>query len=208
MQYTYSDNSILHNLNINGFNVDGTFTDGQLLIGKTSTSGLNATTLTAGTGISITPGSGSITITNSATAPSGVYFSGHYVNSTGTSNTLTTLGTYYELIVGSIGYHWSGISAGTAPRLKLETAGKYHISATITGTMTIATQLLAGIGIFGSIDNTSKVLVNNANKEFSISFDFADSFNANDEVWVMIASNADSDTFTCHTFALFINCIG
>ncbi len=38
------------------------YSDGQLLIGKTSTGGLDQATLTAGTGISITNGGGSITI--------------------------------------------------------------------------------------------------------------------------------------------------
>jgi len=38
------------------------YTDGQILIGDTTTGGLNKTTLTAGTNISITNGSGSITI--------------------------------------------------------------------------------------------------------------------------------------------------
>lgn len=40
----------------------GAFTNGQLLIGKTSSGGLDVATLTAGSGISITNGAGSITI--------------------------------------------------------------------------------------------------------------------------------------------------
>jgi hypothetical protein len=49
-----------------------TYTDGQLLIGRTSDNGLAKATLTAGTGISITNGSGAITIaaTNSGTVTS------------------------------------------------------------------------------------------------------------------------------------------
>lgn len=46
----------------NGGTGQTTYTDGQLLIGNTSTGGLTKTTLTAGSGISITNGSGSITI--------------------------------------------------------------------------------------------------------------------------------------------------
>jgi len=44
-----------------------TYTNGQLLIGNTTGNTLTKATLTAGTGISITNGSGSITITSSAT---------------------------------------------------------------------------------------------------------------------------------------------
>ena len=44
------------------------YTDGQVLIGNTSTGGLTKTTLTAGTNISITNGAGSITIANVAPA--------------------------------------------------------------------------------------------------------------------------------------------
>lgn len=43
-----------------------TYTDGQLLIGRTSDGGLVKTTLTAGTGVSVSNGSGAITVTNTA----------------------------------------------------------------------------------------------------------------------------------------------
>lgn len=46
----------------NGGTGQTSYTDGQLLIGNTATGGLNKATLTAGTGISITNGSGSISI--------------------------------------------------------------------------------------------------------------------------------------------------
>lgn len=46
----------------NGGTGQSSYTDGQLLIGKTSTTGLAKATLTAGTGITVTNGSGTITI--------------------------------------------------------------------------------------------------------------------------------------------------
>jgi hypothetical protein len=49
---------------VNGGTGQTTYTDGQLLIGNTSGNTLNKTTLTAGTGISVTNGAGSITIAN------------------------------------------------------------------------------------------------------------------------------------------------
>ncbi len=46
----------------NGGTGQTTYTDGQLLIGNSATTGLTKASLTAGTGITITPGNGSITI--------------------------------------------------------------------------------------------------------------------------------------------------
>ena len=53
---------------VNGGSGQSTYTDGQLLIGNTSTTSLSKSTLTAGAGISITNGSGTITIANTGTA--------------------------------------------------------------------------------------------------------------------------------------------
>src|SRR5262249_46346032 len=47
------------------------FTDGQILIGKTAGNTLSAATLTAGSGVTITNGAGSITIATSGAAPTG-----------------------------------------------------------------------------------------------------------------------------------------
>jgi hypothetical protein len=50
----------------NGGTGQTTYTDGQLLIGNTTGNTLTKTTLTAGTGISVTNGAGSITIANTS----------------------------------------------------------------------------------------------------------------------------------------------
>jgi hypothetical protein len=50
----------------NGGTGQTSYTDGQLLIGTTSGNTLTKATLTAGTGISVTNGSGSVTVTNSS----------------------------------------------------------------------------------------------------------------------------------------------
>ena len=63
----------------NGGTGDTTYTNGQLLIGNTTGNTLTKATLTAGTGISITNGTGSITVT-STIAPTG----SQVFNSTGT----------------------------------------------------------------------------------------------------------------------------
>ena len=69
-----------------------TYTDGQLLIGKTSDGSLAKATITASTGISVTNGDGSITITN--TAPD------QTVSLTG-SGTTTITGSYPNFNVAS-----------------------------------------------------------------------------------------------------------
>jgi hypothetical protein len=72
----------------NGGTGQTTYTDGQLLIGNTSGNTLAKGTLTAGSGISITNGAGSITI--AATGGVGTVTS---VNGTGTVNGITLTGT-------------------------------------------------------------------------------------------------------------------
>jgi len=64
------------------------YTDGQLLIGNTATTSLSKATLTAGSGVSITNGNGTITI--AATGGTGTVTS---VSGTGTVNGLTLSGT-------------------------------------------------------------------------------------------------------------------
>ena len=73
------------------------YTDGELLIGNTTGNTLTKTSLTAGTGISITPGSGSITITNTgggAPSPLGMQYIYEDFNSVGVvaNSTPTTIG--------------------------------------------------------------------------------------------------------------------
>jgi hypothetical protein len=86
----------------NGGTGQTTFTDGQLLIGNSTGNTLAKATLTAGSGISVTNGSGSITIaaTNNATVTSvdvsggttGLTFSGGPVTTSGTITMAGTLG--------------------------------------------------------------------------------------------------------------------
>lgn len=54
---------------VNGGTGQSSYTDGQLLIGNTSGNTLTKASLTAGSGISITPGGGSITIASTALTP-------------------------------------------------------------------------------------------------------------------------------------------
>jgi len=54
----------------NGGTGQTTYADGQLLVGDTSTGGLDKATLTAGTGVTITNGHGTITVAATASSPS------------------------------------------------------------------------------------------------------------------------------------------
>lgn len=84
------------------------YTDGQLLIGNSATSGLSKATLTAGTGVSITNGNGSISI--SATGSGGTVTS---VSGTGTVNGITLSGTVTSSGNLTLGGTLSGVSLTT-----------------------------------------------------------------------------------------------
>jgi hypothetical protein len=105
----------------NGGTGQSTFTDGQLLIGNSTGNTLAKSTLTAGTGISITNGSGSITI--AATGTSGVtsFSAGTtgFTPSTGTTGTVTLAGTL-NLANGGTG---ATTVSGAQTNLQVDPAG-------------------------------------------------------------------------------------
>ena len=83
----------------NGGTGQTTYTNGQLLIGNTTGNTLTKATLTAGTGISITNGAGSISIANTGVTSitAGTGLSGGTITTTGTialANTAVTAGSY------------------------------------------------------------------------------------------------------------------
>jgi len=108
------------------------YTDGQILIGKTSDGSLDKATLTAGTGISITNGSASITITNSA--PDQV------VSITG-GGTTTVSGSYPNFSITSadqyVGTVTSVSGAGTVNGLTLTGTVTSTGSLTLGGTLSV-----------------------------------------------------------------------
>jgi len=110
-----------------------TFSDGQLLIGDSSTSGLDKATLTAGSGITITNGHGSITLAATAATPTApqrtVYASG--------SGTYTTPANALYLVVRAQGAGGGGAGSGTNGTVGNGSAG---------GNTTFGTALLAANG--------------------------------------------------------------
>lgn len=100
----------------NGGTGQTSYTDGELLIGNTSTNGLNKTTLTAGSGVSITNGNGSITISatgsgGTVTAVSVASANGFAGTSSGGTTPALTLST---TVTGLLKGNGTAISAATS----------------------------------------------------------------------------------------------
>ena len=140
-----------------------TYTDGQLLIGKTTDGSLAKATLTASTGISISNGDGSITITNSAPDQT--------VSLTG-SGTTTITGSYPSFNVASADQYVGTVTSvggtGTVNGLTLTgsvtTSGSLTLggtlsvdlaTATVTGTLPVAN---GGTGVTSSTGSVAVVL--------------------------------------------------
>ena len=144
------------------------YTDGQLLIGKTSDGSLAQGTLTQGTGITITNGSGAITVTNSApdqtvslTGGGTTTIGGSYpnfsissadqyvgtvtsVSGTGTVNGLTLTGTVTSTGSLTLGGTLTGVSLTTAVTGVLPTAnGGTNLSSFTSGGAVYATSTSA-----------------------------------------------------------------
>jgi hypothetical protein len=123
----------------NGGTGQTTYTNGQLLIGNTTGNTLTKATLTAGTGISITNGTGSISIasTNNGTVTS-VAVSGGTTGLTTSGGPITTSGTI--TLAGTLAVANGGTGQTTY------TNGQLLIGNTTGNTLTKAT-LTAGTGI-------------------------------------------------------------
>jgi len=123
----------------NGGTGQTTYTDGQLLIGNTTGNTLTKATLTAGTGISVSNGSGAITVTNSS--PDQV------VSITGAGTTVVT-GTYPSFTITSndqyVGTVTSVGGTGTVNGI------------TLTGTVTTSGSLTLG-GTLSGVSLTTQV---------------------------------------------------
>jgi hypothetical protein len=146
------------------------YTDGQLLIGKTSDGSLTQSTLTQGTGITITNGSGAITIANSAPDQT--------VSLTG-GGTTTIGGSYPSFSISSADQYVGTVTSvggtGTVSGItltgtvtstgSLTLGGTLSVdlaSATVTGTLPVAnggTGVTASTGSVAVVLSTSPTLV-------------------------------------------------
>jgi hypothetical protein len=146
------------------------YTDGQLLIGKTSDGSLTQSTLTQGTGITISNGSGAITVTNSAPDQT--------VSLTG-GGTTTIGGSYPSFSISSADQYVGTVTSvggtGTVSGItltgsvtstgSLTLGGTLSVdlaSATVTGTLPVAnggTGVTASTGSVAVVLSTSPTLV-------------------------------------------------
>jgi hypothetical protein len=125
----------------NGGTGQSSYTDGQLLIGNSTGNTLSKATLTAGSGISITNGSGSITI--AATGGSGTVTS---VSGTGTVSGLTLTGTVTSsgslTLGGTLSVNLASDVTGTLPIANGGTGSTSttycSLTTNVTGTLPVA----------------------------------------------------------------------
>lgn len=129
----------------NGGTGQSTYTDGQLLIGNTSGNTLTKATLTAGTGITVTNGNGSITVAavNNGTVTS--------VSGTGTVNGITLTGTVTSSGSLTLGGTLSNVSLST------QVTGTLPVTNGGTGLTTVA----QGDLLYASASNTLVALPKN-----------------------------------------------
>lgn len=133
----------------NGGTGQTTYTDGQLLIGNTTGNTLTKATLTAGSGISVTNGAGSITIAatgggGTVTAVSVVSANGFAGTSSGGATPALTLSTS---ITGVLKGNGTAISAATAGTDYVAPGGA--LGTPSSGTLTNATGLPISTGVSG-----------------------------------------------------------
>jgi len=104
-----------------------TYTDGQLLIGNTTGNTLAKSTLTAGTGISITNGSGSITVTNTSPSSGGTVTSVSVVSANGLAGTVATATTTPAITLSTT---ITGLLKGNGTAISAATSGTDYAPAT------------------------------------------------------------------------------
>jgi hypothetical protein len=155
-----------------------TYTDGQLLIGNSTGNTLTKTTLTAGSGIVITNGAGSISIAssggggsvtsvNATTAISGLSFSGGPITGAGTLTLSGTLGvagggtglatlTAGAVLIGAGTSSVLSVSPGTASNV-LTSNGTTWVSQAGSGTGTVTSVSVVSTNGFAGTVTTANV---------------------------------------------------
>jgi len=104
-----------------------TYTDGQLLIGNTTGNTVAKSTLTAGSGISITNGAGSITVTNTSPSSGGTVTSVSVVSANGLAGTVATSTTTPAITLSTT---ITGLLKGNGTAISAATSGTDYAPAT------------------------------------------------------------------------------
>jgi hypothetical protein len=147
----------------NGGTGQTTYTDGQLLIGNSTGNTLTKTTLTASTGISVTNGTGSITITNTApdqtvslTGAGATTTSGTYPNFT-ISSVNTTYSTATTTVNGLIKLGDGTVQATAANTVSSDASRTYAIQLNGTGQAVVNVPWASGSGTVTSVGATAPI---------------------------------------------------
>lgn len=121
----------------NGGTGQTSYTDGELLIGNTTGNTLTKATLTAGTGVSITNGNGSITI--NATGTGGTVTSVSVVSANGLAGTVANATTTPAITLST---SITGVLKGNGTAISAAVAGTDYV--TPTGTETLTNKTITG----------------------------------------------------------------
>jgi hypothetical protein len=148
----------------NGGTGQTTYTDGQLLIGNSTGNTLTKATLTASTGISVTNGTGSITITNTApdqtvslTGGGATTITGTYPNFT-ISSVNTTYSTATTTTDGLIKLGDGTVQTTTANTVSSDASRTYAIQLNGSGQAVVNVPWASGSGTITGVTGTSPVL--------------------------------------------------
>lgn len=132
---------------------DHTYTDGQLIIGNSSTGGVSFNTLTAGANVTITNGNGTITIASSGSGGgSGTVTSVSVVSANGFAGTVAnSTSTPAITLTTSI----TGLLKGDGTAISAASAGTDYVTASSTNTFTNKTYDTAGTGNSFSVNGNA-----------------------------------------------------
>jgi hypothetical protein len=164
---TWNGNTIAPNRGGTG---QSTYTDGQLLIGNTSGNTLSKATLTAGTGITITNGNGSISIANSGVTGSGTTgYHAKFTSATTIGNSLISDDGTTTTIASPLTLSGSVTGVGNISNYSVTASAGSAISKKITSTLVASanSDVLVGLDIaptftVGSFTSVSKIGLRNS----------------------------------------------
>lgn len=134
---------------------DHTYTDGQLIIGNGSTGGVSVAALTAGSGVTITNGNGTITI--AATSGGGTVTSVSVVSANGFAGTVATATTTPAITLSTT---ITGIIKGNGTAISAATDGTDYLSSS-TGVLLTNVTTTATASKIAQRDSSANLLANN-----------------------------------------------